>query len=132
MQDHHLPGRQKSLATHGRTIHWVITGPWAQQGNCVERREQLIELADRHAIPAIYPSRVFTDLGGLLSYGSGLKDLFQRAGIYVGKILKGARTADLPIQRNTKSEMVINLKTAKTLDLTLPSQLLALADEVIE
>jgi putative ABC transport system substrate-binding protein len=97
-----------------------------------DRREQLVQLAARHMIPAIYPSRVFTDLGGLMSYGSGLKDLFQEAGIYVGKILKGARTTDLPIQQSTKSEMVINLKTARTLDLTLPSQLLALADEVIE
>jgi putative tryptophan/tyrosine transport system substrate-binding protein len=67
-----------------------------------------------------------------MSYGSGLKDLFQQAGMYVGKFLKGARTTDLPIQQSTKSEMVINLKTAKTLNLTLPSQLLALADEVIE
>ena len=97
-----------------------------------DRREQLVQLAARHMMPAIYPSSVFTDLGGLMSYGSGLKDLFQEAGIYVGKILKGARTTDLPIQQSTKSEMVINLKTARTLDLTLPSQLLALADEVIE
>jgi putative ABC transport system substrate-binding protein len=69
-----------------------------------KRREQLIELAARHAIPAIYPSRVFTGLGGLMSYGSGLKDLFQRAGIYVGKILKGARAADLPFNGVPKAK----------------------------
>jgi putative ABC transport system substrate-binding protein len=83
-------------------------------------------------MPTIYPSRVFTDIGGLISYGSGYQELYQRLGIYVGRILRGAKPADLPIQQSTKVELVINLKTAKTLGLTVSPQLLALADELIE
>jgi putative ABC transport system substrate-binding protein len=98
----------------------------------ISRREQLVELVARHSIPAIYPSRMFADLGGLMSYGSGHQDLYERGGMYVGKILKGAKPADLPIQQSTKVELVINLKTAKALSLIVPPQLLALADEVIE
>ena len=83
-------------------------------------------------MPAIYPSGVFVDLGGLMSYGSRVLDLSQQVGIYVGKILKGAKTSDLPIQQSTKVELVVNLKTAKGLGLTVPPELLARADEVIE
>jgi putative tryptophan/tyrosine transport system substrate-binding protein len=98
----------------------------------ISRRDKVIELAARHTMPAIYPFRAFPELGGLISYGSSWLDLNQQAGIYVGKILRGAKPGDLPIQQSTKVELVINLKTAKTLGLTLPPQLLARADEVIE
>jgi putative tryptophan/tyrosine transport system substrate-binding protein len=96
------------------------------------RREQLVALAARHAIPAIYPLRGFTDLGGLMSYGNYPRDLFLQAGIYVGKILNGAKPTDLPIQQSTKVELVINLRTAKALGLKIPASMLVQADEVIE
>jgi putative ABC transport system substrate-binding protein len=94
-------------------------------------RERLVELAARHTMPAIYPSRVFADLGGLISYGGSALDN-QQVGIYVGKILKGAEPANLPIQQSTKVELVINVKTSKALGLTVPPSLLVRADEVIE
>jgi putative ABC transport system substrate-binding protein len=96
------------------------------------RREQLIQLAVRHTIPTIYPSRVFADVGGLISYGSSVVVLSRQQGIYVGKILNGAKPADLPIQQSTKTELVINLKTAKMLGLAVPPELLARADDVVE
>jgi putative tryptophan/tyrosine transport system substrate-binding protein len=98
----------------------------------IARTEKFVALAARHAMPAIYPIRTFADLGGLMSYGSNVLDLNQQSGIYIGKILNGAKPADLPIQQSTKVELVINLKTANALGLKIPDLLLAQAHEVIE
>jgi putative tryptophan/tyrosine transport system substrate-binding protein len=95
-------------------------------------RDQIVSLAARYRLPAVYPFRWFAEIGGLLSYGIDSDDMFRRAASYVDRIFKGEKPADLPVQAPTKFEMVINLKTAKALGLAIPDKLLALADEVIE
>jgi len=96
------------------------------------RRQQIVTLAARHAIPAIYIEREFAVIGGLMSYGAPLRDNYHQAGVYAGQLLKGAKPSDLPVVQGSKIELVINLKTAQSLGLAVPSSLMIAADEVIE
>jgi len=96
------------------------------------RRDQIITLAARHSLPALYPVRDYVTAGGLVSYGTSIVGAYREVGVYVGRILKGEKPSDLPVVRPTKLELVINLKTVKTLGIDLPARVLALADEVVE
>jgi putative ABC transport system substrate-binding protein len=111
----------------GVTAFYVNADPFLSS-----RREQIVALAARHALPTIYAWREFAVAGGLMSYGTSLSDAVRLAGVYVGRILKGAKAADLPVQQAVKVELVLNLKTAKALGITFPLSLLTRADEVIE
>ena len=96
------------------------------------QRTRITELANKHRLPSMYPHREYAEVGGLMAYGASLTDLYRRAATYVDKILKGARPADLPVEQPTKFELVVNLKTARSLGLTIPPSLLLRADESIE
>jgi putative tryptophan/tyrosine transport system substrate-binding protein len=116
-----------SLIQQGSDMLLIANDPFFQG-----YRDQIVALATRYTLPASFPGREFVEAGGLFSYGPDLVEVYRLAGTYVGKVLNGAKPADLPVQLPTKFELAINLRTAKSLGLTVPQTLLATADEIIE
>jgi putative ABC transport system substrate-binding protein len=98
----------------------------------ISRRNELVALARRYSVPVLYPWRDYVAAGGLISFGTSFTESYQQAGLYVGRVLKGEKPSDLPVVQATKSELIVNLKTAKALGLDLPTSILLRADEVIE
>jgi len=122
-----LAGAFATLRRQGADALVVVSDPMLH-----DQARQIVELAERHRLPTIYEQRLFTDVGGLLSYGPGRLDRFQRAAVYVDRILRGAKPAELPLERPTKFELIINLKTAKVLRLAIPQSVQLQATDVIE
>jgi putative ABC transport system substrate-binding protein len=116
-----------SLKPQGINALLVTTSPYFEG-----RRNELVALAQRHSIPVLYPWRDYAAVGGLISYGTSFTESYQQAGLYVGRVLKGEKPSDLPVVQATKSELIVNLKTAKALGLDVPTSILLRADEVIE
>jgi ABC-type uncharacterized transport system substrate-binding protein len=116
-----------SLQSRGVDALLVTTNPFYEG-----RRDQIVALAKRYSVPVLYPWREYSAAGGLISYGTSFTESYRQAGLYVGRILKGEKPADLPVVQATKFELLVNVRTAKALGLTVPPSILIAADEVIE